>query len=257
MANEIIDIRENEMSEVKSQLNKTFSKMDKILQRINTSFSNVTKTGLLNNSTKIIGNQMRTIARQIDKTSESVTKTYENMYFVEKVLKQKAEEIPTPTDFCVNDTASEVSITVGNLEKKDGKSLSKDKTTDEKELDFKGSIEYNQKIKSIVKEHEATFGEIEINVDRIELNNISKENVTIEKQEEDSEIARKEINNINKNNIENKVEYDDKTKVEKINVETINNNNQKKLVPEEVADKVLDNIQEKIDDNIDLENQNE
>ena len=179
------------------------------------------------------------------------------MYFVEKVLKQKAEEIPTPTDFCVNDSASEVSITVGNLEKKDGKGISKDKITEEKELEFKSSIEYNQKLKSIVKEYERTVGEIEINVDRVELNSISKESTTLDKIEEESKIIKEELDNINKNNSEKNIEYNDDSKIEKINVESINNYNQSEFMPDEVANEVLDDIQEKIDDDVELENQNE
>ena len=281
MANKVIDIRESEMTEIKKHLNKSFSNIDKISQKLDSSFSNITKTGLLSKSTKKIGDQMRTIARQIQQSNDSVTKSYENMYFVEKVLEQKAEEIDAPLDFYKNDSASEITITAGNLSKNDGKSISGNKSTDEKDLEFKNSLEYNGKLKKIVNDYEATFGEIEVNankvnieditkqevvvdkeievnVNKVNIEDITKQEVVVDKEIEESTVVKKVLEKINKNINEEHPEFNDNFKIEKLNVEAFNDYKKNDVNIEEIYEDVLEDLQDKLNNgNYKIENHNE
>ena len=256
MANGVLDIRKSEMSDIMVQLKKSFANIDKMSENIESSFSNITKTGLLSKCTSKISEQTKTIARQIQQSGDLVSKSYENMYFVEKVLEQKAEEIPTPTDFYKNDVASDLTITTGNLSKNDGKSVNGNSVTNEKELEFKNSIEYNDKLKRIVKEYEDNVGEIEINADKIQLGNISKEEVIVDKEIKDNEIEKKTLENINKNSNETQAEINDNFGLERKNVEMIDNNKSEMNVSE-LNEDVLEDIQNKMDDINIEENHNE
>lgn len=258
MANKVIDIRESEMAEIKKHLNKSFSNIDKISKKLDSSFSNITKTGLLSKSTKKIGDQMRTIARQIQQSNDSVTKSYENMYFVEKVLEQKAEEIDAPMDFYKNDSASEVTITTGNLSKNDGQSISGNKSTNEKDLEFKNSLEYNGKLKKIVNDYEATFGEIEVNANKVNIEDITKQEVVVDKEMEESTIEEKVLEKINKNINEEHPEFNDNFKIEKLNVEAFNDYKKNDVNIEEIYEDVLEDLQDKLNNgNYTIENHNE
>ena len=181
MSNGVIDIRGNEIEAINSQLRKSSAKIDGAATNMNSNFSGITSTGLLSTSTNLISEQMNVIRENINKTDSGVRKTYDNLCNTETLLKSKAEDISVPLDFTKNDSSSNVNTKSTTLNKEDGQEINSDNNTDEEQLKFEKSLDYNEKLKNIIKDYEDTHGEIEINGSLELLGNVKKDSDTNEK----------------------------------------------------------------------------
>lgn len=223
MSNGVIDIRENEFSEIQSHLNKSASNLDSCGNSISSSFKDATDVGLLSKTTNKINKQMSIISNQINRINKTVASTYDNMSLLEKELTNKANEIVAPTDFYTNDTSFNITINAGNLDKEDGKSINSTNETNKQDLEFKKVIDYNESLKKIVKEYENKNGEIDIAGDYIDLVNVKKDQVSIDSTIDDYSIRNKILNNINKEINDCNPEFDDKFEIKELNLKALKN----------------------------------
>lgn len=250
MAKGVIDVRSSEIEAINSQLRKSAAKMESAATNMKSDFSGIVSTGLLNTSTSLINKQMDTIRQNINRTNLSVSSSYDNLCSTETLLKNKAEEIIVPLDFVKNDSSSSVGTKETSLDKKDGQEINSDNSTDEEELKFEKALDYNEKLKSIIKDYEDIHGEIEINGSLKGLGNIKKDSDTDkktlgeidgektslddmsgseEKQIDDKvdyTIKHKDmLDNINKEINERHPEFNDSFDVEEVYVEDVKTDN--------------------------------
>lgn len=250
MAKGVIDVRSSEIEAINSQLRKSAAKMESAATNMKSDFSGIVSTGLLNTSTSLINKQMDTIRQNINRTNLSVSSSYDNLCSTETLLKNKAEEITVPLDFVKNDSSSSIGTKETSLDKKDGQEINSDNSTDEEELKFEKALDYNEKLKSIIKDYEDIHGEIEINGSLKGLGNIKKDSDTDEKtlgeidgektslddmsgSEEkqiddkvDYTIKHKDmLDNINKEINERHPEFNDSFDVEEVYVEDVKTDN--------------------------------
>lgn len=278
MAKGVIDVRSSEIEAINSQLRKSAAKMESAATNMKSDFSGIVSTGLLNTSTSLINKQMDTIRQNINRTNLSVSSSYDNLCSTETLLKNKAEEIIVPLDFVKNDSSSSVGTKETSLDKKDGQEINSDNSTDEEELKFEKALDYNEKLKSIIKDYEDIHGEIEINGSLKGLGNIKKDSDTDEKtlgeidgektslddmsgSEEkqiddkvDYTIKHKDmLDNINKEINERHPEFNDSFDVEEVYVEDVKTDN---VTEEDLTYEVFkESIAEKLNDgNYVLEN---
>lgn len=278
MAKGVIDVRSSEIEAINSQLRKSAAKMESAATNMKSDFSGIVSTGLLNTSTSLINKQMDTIRQNINRTDLSVSSSYDNLCSTETLLKNKAEEITVPLDFVKNDSSSSIGTKETSLDKKDGQEINSDNSTDEEELKFEKALDYNEKLKSIIKDYEDIHGEIEINGSLKELGNIKKDSDPDEKtlgeidgektslddmsgSEEkqiddkvDYTIKHKDmLDNINKEINERHPEFNDSFDVEEVYVEDVKTDN---VTEEDLTYEVFkESIAEKLNDgNYVLEN---
>lgn len=278
MAKGVIDVRSSEIEAINSQLRKSAAKMESAATNMKSDFSGIVSTGLLNTSTSLINKQMDTIRQNINRTDLSVSSSYDNLCSTESLLKNKAEEITVPLDFVKNDSSSSIGTKETSLDKKDGQEINSDNSTDEEELKFEKALDYNEKLKSIIKDYEDIHGEIEINGSLKELGNIKKDSDPDEKtlgeidgektslddmsgSEEkqiddkvDYTIKHKDmLDNINKEINERHPEFNDSFDVEEVYVEDVKTDN---VTEEDLTYEVFkESIAEKLNDgNYVLEN---
>lgn len=278
MAKGVIDVRSSEIEAINSQLRKSAAKMESAATNMKSDFSGIVSTGLLNTSTSLINKQMDTIRQNINRTDLSVSSSYDNLCSTETLLKNKAEEITVPLDFVKNDSSSSIGTKETSLDKKDGQEINSDNSTDEEELKFEKALDYNEKLKSIIKDYEDIHGEIEINGSLKGLGNIKKDSDTDEKtlgeidgektslddmsgSEEkqiddkvDYTIKHKDmLDNINKEINERHPEFNDSFDVEEVYVEDVKTDN---VTEEDLTYEVFkESIAEKLNDgNYVLEN---
>ena len=253
MSNGVIDIRENEIIDINQHLNKGASKAEQLSQNITSSFSSITKTGLLSTGTSVIGRQVNTIASQIERTNTSVTKSYENMKYIEKRLEEKVNEINAPTDFYKNDSSREVTTGSFELSKDDGKSINTNSLVEINDTQFKSALEYNEKIKNIVNDYEVSVGQIEMDVDKVELGKVNNNSEVVENDIENISIEKESVNNINKTLGENTSHFDNSSQLNKINISSLDNfseekNDEKELSEDEVYSEALEELRKKVYD---------
>ena len=228
MAKGVIDVRGYEIDAINSELRKSAAKIESAATNMKSDFSGITSTGLLSTSTSLINKQMDTIRQNISRTGNSVSSSYENLSNTETLLKSKAEEIKVPLDFAKNDSSSNVSAKETNLNKEDGQEIKSDNSTDEEELKFEKALDYNDKLKSIIKDYEDEHGEIEINGSLRNLGNIKKESDTDEKVLEEIDGDKTTLDDMSgseEKQIEDKVDYtiEHKAMLDSINKEVNEN----------------------------------
>ena len=225
MSNGIIDVRQSELNDIQNALNKSISNIDGFSTKFSPSFKNATSVGLLNKSTNMIQKQMSTINTQVLRMNKTISNMYDNMASLENELARKADDIQTPVDFCTNDTASSISINKGNLSKEDGRAVKDTDDKDVNDLDFENAIEYNDKLKYIVKEYENKNGEVEIQGNLINLQNVKKDQVVIDSSIDEYSIKEEILTKINKEINEEFPDLNDSFEIESIYLEALKNQN--------------------------------
>jgi len=212
MGNGVINIKESEMQSISNHLKKTANDVSLSNSNMGSSFKSFTKVGLLSNGANKISDQMSSISNYINRVGSTVMKQYEEMEHTEKGLKAKADEINIPNDFVTNDTSKDIYMKSGKLEKEDGKKVDANDNTKEEQLEFKECIDYNEKLKNIVKDYEKKNGEIEIKGYKTALSNIkNSDELELIEDIEDSIIEKEMLTNINSEFIlkENNINMDE------------------------------------------------
>jgi len=221
MSNGIIEIKENDINDISAYLKKSSDKIINSCGTLESSFANITKTGLLKEGSAKIKNQMTAIGEGISSVSNSVIKQYEAMDLVETTLKNKADSIEIPMDFVKNDSSQSIDINSGKLKKDDGKAVNANDNTKTEELKFDSIIEYNENLKYIVKDYEDKNHKIELNGDNTLLKNIKNERIIeINDKLDDSIIKTKDVKNIKNDNT---ADIDSKLAESTITKKVINN----------------------------------
>ena len=225
MSNGILEIRENEINEIHSAINKSVSNMETFTNKISPSFKNATDAGLLNKTTDKIKNQMNIIHSQTDRMNKTLSNAYENMSLLENELTNKAEEIIAPKDFDTNDSSHSISYNIGKLNKDDGQAIKKDSDTNTENLKFNNVLEYNNKLKNIVKEYESINGEIEIQGNITDLVNIKKQEVKIDGKIDENSFEKAMLTNISKEINDKHPEINDSFEIKSMNLKALKNTN--------------------------------
>ena len=194
MSNGIIDIKQNEMDEIKAYLNKSATHIMNSSSKIASSFSSFTKVGLFSDGANKIQRQMSGISSGISNMENAISKQNDKMIDIERNLSIKANDIQISLDFVTNDNAYEIAMSKDSLSKNDGKKINAKNENNEKELDLQNSKEFNLNLKEFVKDYEEKNGEIVLNANTITLNNIKNDkDSSIDDSEEDSIIKKKII----------------------------------------------------------------
>ena len=223
MGKEFLEINEYEMNDINAHLAKSSTNMEQLSNDLKAKFSDITSSGLLSKSTSKIDKQMKKIFDNINVMGKSVSRTYENIARGENYLSSKVQQIEVPQDFIINDSANEININVGMLNKADGIAV-KNTSIQDNDIEFKNSLNYNSKLKNIIKEYEDINGEITINASRFELNDIKKDQVLVDNKISEFEDNTKNISMLKNNEIQisdNNVEISD---IENKNISRIYNN---------------------------------
>jgi hypothetical protein len=217
MGNGIIEIRESEISDIKSHLNRSSSNVANSSTSISSNFSSFTNVGLFKTGSGKIQKQMSGIASGISTMSNKIGKQHEKMVYTEKSLTNKASAIAVPLDFVTNDNAYSIAMKSDTLSKEDGKAINKNNQNNEKKLDLQNSMKYNSKLKNIVKAYEDKNGEIVINGNYKQLKNIKSDKDSSVKENLDSSSIQKQlVTKINKELNEKIPELNMSLKIDKI-----------------------------------------
>ena len=223
MSNGVIEFRESEFNEINRVLDKSVSRINGTNETFSDSFKDATNVDLMTESTSKIGKQMSTIANQINKMNSTISSAYENMSHVEDTLTSKAEEINAPTDFYKNDSSRNISVNSGKMNKEDGEAINPNNQNNEKDLQFKDVLDYNDKLKHIVKEYEFNNGEIDINSDKADLKNIKKIQVTIDDSIEENSFEEQILTDITKEINEEFPEFNNNFEIKQLYLEAMKN----------------------------------
>lgn len=223
MGKGVIDIRESEINEIHSAINKSISNMDSFSNKISPAFKNENDVGIMNKTTDKIKNQLNTIYGQTNRMNKTLMNTYENMSLLESELTNKAEEIIAPKDFDTNDSSYSIGYNIGKLNKEDGQSIKKDSDTNTENLKFNNVLEYNNKLKNIVKEYESINGEIEIQGNITDLVNIKKQEVKIDGKIDENSFEKTMLTNISKGINDKHPEFNDSFEIKSMNLKALKN----------------------------------
>ena len=282
MSNGVLEIREFEISDIENNLNKSSSKIEQASTNMTSNLSKINSVGLLTKSTNTIKKQLSTIMNNVNKTNQSISNTYENISFLENNLTAKAEEIEVPLDFVKNDSSNRISITSGSLNKEDGKSVNSNASLTKEELDFNKSLEYNDKLKNIVKEYEEINGslddysidkttidqlkneEIKINselddeiTNKVNLEEVEYHDVVIHDTDESSTIKKALIEQLNQDINKRHPEFNDSFEIDDINLEQLENEESKEVDYNDSYKKLKEVINDKLNNgNYELKNNN-
>ena len=282
MSNGVLEIREFEISDIENNLNKSSSKIEQASTNMTSNLSKINSVGLLTKSTNTIKKQLSTIMNNVNKTNQSISNTYENISFLENNLTAKAEEIEVPLDFVKNDSSNRISITSGSLNKEDGKSVNSNASLTKEELDFNKSLEYNDKLKNIVKEYEEINGslddysidkttidqlkneEIKINselddeiTNTVNLEEVEYHDVVIHDTDESSTIKKALIEQLNQDINKRHPEFNDSFEIDDINLEQLENEESKEVDYNDSYEKLKEVINDKLNNgNYELKNNN-
>lgn len=282
MSNGVLEIREFEISDLENNLNKSSSKIEQASTNMTSNLSKINSVGLLTKSTNTIKKQLSTIMNNVNKTNQSISNTYENISFLENNLTAKAEEIEVPLDFVKNDSSNRISITSGSLNKEDGKSVNSNASLTKEELDFNKSLEYNDKLKNIVKEYEEINGslddysidkttidqlkneEIKINselddeiTNTVNLEEVEYHDVVIHDTDESSTIKKALIEQLNQDINKRHPEFNDSFEIDDINLEQLKNEESKEVDYNDSYEKLKEVINDKLNNgNYELKNNN-
>ena len=282
MSNGVLEIREFEISDIENNLNKSSSKIEQASTNMTSNLSKINSVGLLTKSTNTIKKQLSTIMNNVNKTNQSISNTYENISFLENNLTAKAEEIEVPLDFVKNDSSNRISITSGSLNKEDGRSVNSNASLTKEELDFNKSLEYNDKLKNIVKEYEEINGslddysidkttidqlkneEIKINselddeiTNTVNLEEVEYHDVVIHDTDESSTIKKALIEQLNQDINKRHPEFNDSFEIDDINLEQLENEESKEVDYNDSYEKLKEVINDKLNNgNYELKNNN-
>ena len=193
MSNGVINIRESDIQAIANHLAKSSSDVSMCSSDISSGIKSFTKVGLFSNGAAQLSKQMNTISSGISRLGNTVIKQYDEMANAESSLKVKAEAINIPRDFVTNDASQDINMKSGNLEKEDGKGVNAKDNTKEEKLNFEECINYNDKLKDIVKAYEEKNGEIEIKGHKTNISNISKSEVLEMVEDIEDTIIEKQI----------------------------------------------------------------
>lgn len=246
MSNGIIDIRESEFDETASKLNRSNANLNNMSINGKKQFEKLNSTGMLSKTSSLVRKQTNIISNQIKGLEKSLRHTYDNYNILENELYEKVCNIKSPQIFYKYDSSSDITTNHNDLNKDDGKAINANNDNNKKELNFKDVLEYNSKLKSIIKEYEELNGEIDIKTNKDILKNIKKEEVSIASEIENNTIEENILENINKQVNEANPELNDNFKISKIYMKKANNNESKetnyddeyKMIREEIRKKL-------------------